>query len=79
MRIHAGPVFALARIQFNIFEELFLCIFAKFWGEFVSVRIHAAPVLHPHEYRKNILAHYFCIGFVPGGIAIPQTLIHASL
>ena len=33
-RIHEGPVFALARIQETIFEEVFPEYVAKFLGEF---------------------------------------------
>ena len=66
VQINAGPVFALARIQESTFEELCFKCFGCFFGEFISVQIHATPVLHLREYRKNILANYVCIGFVPG-------------
>ena len=35
-QIHAGPVFALARIQENTLEESFSKCFAKVLGEFIS-------------------------------------------
>ena len=56
-RIHAGPVFALARRQENSFEEVFPEYLAKFSGEFTRC-----------EYRKIFLANYLCIGFLPGVI-----------
>ena len=58
-RIHAGPAFALARIQENIVEEVFPEYFAKFlWG---LTRCEYMPRLysHPREYRKIFLANYF--------------------
>ena len=66
-RIHAGPVFALARIQENIFEEVFPEYFAKFLGEFTRCEYMPRLYSHPREYRKIFLANYLCIGFVPGG------------
>ena len=42
---------------------------AKFLREFMSVRIHVAPVLTPVRIQDKILANYLCIGFVPGGVA----------
>ena len=67
VRIHAGPVFALARIQENIFEESFPEYFAKFLGEFARCEYMPRLYSHPREYRKIFLANYLCIGFVPGG------------
>ena len=67
-RIHAGPVFALARIQENIFEEVFPEYFAKLLGEFTRCEYMPRLYLHPHEYRKILQANYLCIGFVPGCI-----------
>ena len=64
-----GPVFALARIQENTFEELFFRMLAKFLGEFMSVRIHAAPVFASARIQARIPGDYLCIGFVPGGIS----------
>ena len=66
-RIHAGPVFALARIQENIFEEVFPECFAKFLREFTRCEYMPRLYSHPREYRKILLANYLCIGFVPGG------------
>ena len=43
-RMHAGPVFALARTQENSFEELLSAYFPNSFGEFILVQIHAAPV-----------------------------------
>ena len=40
-------------------------ILARFLRDFISVRIHVAPVFAP---AKKILVNYLCIGFVPGGI-----------
>ena len=68
-RIHAGPVFALARIQENIFEEVFPEYFANFLGAFIPCEYMPRLYSHPREYRKIFLANYLCIGFVPGGIA----------
>ena len=66
-RVHAGPVFALPRIQENIFEEVFPEYFAKFLGEFARCEYMPCLYSHPGEYRKIFLANYLCIGFVPGG------------
>ena len=66
-RIHAGPVFALARIQENIFEEVFPEYCAKCLGEFTRCEYMPRLYSHPREYRKIFLANYLCIGFVPGG------------
>ena len=66
-RIHAGPVFALARIQDIIFEEVFPGYFDKFLGEFTRCEHMPCLYSHPREYRKILLANYLCIGFVPGG------------
>ena len=67
-RIHAGPVFALPRIQENIFDEIFPEYSAKFLGEFARCEYMPRLYSHPREYRKIFLANYLCIGFVPGGI-----------
>ena len=69
-RIHAGPVFALARIQENIFEEAFPEYCGKFLGEFMRCEYMPRLYSHPREYRKIFLANYLCIGFVPGGTHI---------
>ena len=61
-RIHAGPVFALARIQENIFEEVFPEYCAKFLGEFIRCEYMPRLYSHPREYRKIFLANYLCIG-----------------
>ena len=66
-RIHAGPVFALAPIQENIFEEVFPEYCAKFLGEFIRFEYMPRLYSHPGEYRKILPANYLCIGFVPGG------------
>ena len=66
-RIHAGPIFALARIQENIFEEVFPEYCARFLGEFILCEYMPRLYSHPREYRKVLLANYLCIGFVPGG------------
>ena len=66
-RIHAGPVFALARIQENIFEEVIPEYCAKFLEEFIRCEYMPHLYSHPREYRKIFLANYLCIGFVPGG------------
>ena len=52
-RILAGPVFTLARIQENTFEELFSKYFAKCFGEVILLRIHAALVFAPELIQKN--------------------------
>ena len=51
-RIHAGPVFALARIQENMFEEVVPEYFAKFLGEFTQCEYMPRLYLHLREYRK---------------------------
>ena len=66
VRIHAGPVFALARIQENNFGEVFPEYCAKFLGESIWCEDMPRLYSHPREYRK-IFANYLCIGFVPGG------------
>ena len=52
VRIHAGPVFALARIQENIFEDVFPEYFAKFLGEFTRCKYMPCLYSHLGEYRK---------------------------
>ena len=69
VRIHAGPVFALARIQENIFEEVFPEYFAKFLGEFTRCEYMPRLYSHLREYRKIVLSNYLGIGFMPGGIS----------
>ena len=64
---NSGPVFALARIQENIYEEIFREYLAKILGEFARCEYMPRLYLHPREYRKRFLANYLCIGFVPGG------------
>ena len=59
-RIHAGPVFALARIQENIFEEVFPEYCAKFLGEFIRCEYMPRLYSHPREYRKIFLVNYLC-------------------
>ena len=66
-RIHARPVFALARIQENIFKEVFPEYCAKFLGEFIRREYMPRLYSHPGEYRKIFPANYLRIGFVPGG------------
>ena len=51
------PVFALARIQENIFEEVFPEYFAKFLGEFTRCEYMPCLYSHPCEYRKIFLAN----------------------
>ena len=46
-RMHAGPVFALARIKEIIFEESWSEYFSQILGEFALVQIHAATVVAP--------------------------------
>ena len=66
-RIHAGPVFALARLQEKIFEE----VFAKFSGEFIrSVRIHAAPVFAPARIQENTPDKLFMYQFRARGYSV---------
>ena len=48
-RIHAGPVFALARIQENIFEELFSANLPYSWGNWP--RCEYMPRLYSHPRR----------------------------
>ena len=72
-RMHAGPVFALARIQENIIEEVFPEHFDKFLGEFTQCEYMPRLYSHPREYRKIFLANYLCIGFVPGGTSTVST------
>ena len=57
--LHAGPVFALARIQENIFEEQLSSKYSKFGGEFMSVQIHAAPVFAPARIQENTPGELF--------------------
>ena len=78
-RIHAGPVFALARIQENIFEEVFPEYCAKFLGEFIRCEYTPRLYSHPREYRKIFLANYLCIGFVPGGTSAMSVSQHVLL
>ena len=55
--IHAGPAFALVRIQENIFEELFSSYFTYLGGS--SFRCKYMPHLysHPREYRNVFLGN----------------------
>ena len=65
-RIHAGtigPVFALARIQQNIFEEVVPEYFAKFLREFTRCEYMPRLYLHLREYRKIFLANYLVYWF----------------
>ena len=55
------------RIRENIFGESFSESFAKFLGEFISVRIHATPVFTPARVHEKILANCLCIGYGPRG------------
>ena len=71
---HLGPVFALARIQENIFEEVFPEYCAKFLEEFIRCEYMPRLYSHPREYRKIFLANYLCIGFVPGGNSLKSVL-----
>ena len=59
VRIHAGPVFALARIQENIFEKSCSTILANFLRELISVRIHVALVVAPARIQKEIPGESF--------------------
>ena len=65
MRTHAGPVFALARIQGNIFEDLFSAYSPNFWGNSFWCK-----------YRKVFLRSYLFIGFVSGGTLLGVSLIY---
>ena len=68
-------MFALTRIQENIVEEQFSKYFAKFLGEFLSVRVHAAPVFTPARTQENTPGELFmyclkavlCQGVLWGG------------
>ena len=51
-RIHAGPVSALARIEESLFEEPFSAYLPNL-GEFISVRMQAAPVFAPVRTQEN--------------------------
>ena len=64
-RIHAGPVFALARIKANSLEELVSAYLPNSWGN--SFRCEYMPRLysHPREHREKNLVNYFGIGLVP--------------
>ena len=68
--MHARPVFALAGIQQTIIEEFFAACFAKFLGEFMLVRIHAAPGVAPARIQDNIFEelymYWFCGDFAEG-------------
>ena len=48
-----GPVFALARIQEHIFEELFSAYLPNSWGNSCRCEHMPHPYSHPREYRKN--------------------------
>ena len=52
VRIHAGPVFALARNTGNILEEAFPEYFAKFLGEFARCEYMPRLYSHPRKNRK---------------------------
>ena len=62
-RRQCWPVFALARIQENLFGEVFPKYFAKFLREFISVRIHAAPVFAPARIQENTPGELFMYWF----------------
>ena len=62
-RIHAGSVFSLARIQENIFEEVFPEYFAKFLGEFARCEYMPRLYLHPRICQENIPGKLFMYWF----------------
>ena len=66
-RIHAGPVFALARIPKNIFEELFSTRTCQLLRTIHLGANTCTPVFAPARIQENFLANYLCIGFVPQG------------
>ena len=63
-RIHAGPAFALAQIQEDIFEELY---FPHIWQVFGGIHFGANACPACVRTRANT-ANYLCIGFLPEGI-----------
>ena len=60
-RMHAGPVFALARVQENSFQGSFSTELARFLKEFNSVRIHVAPVFAPARIQKTTPGELFYV------------------
>ena len=58
--IHAGPVFALTRIQENVFEGSSSTCSPNSWGNSFRCKCMSRLYLHPCEYRKIFLAIYLC-------------------
>ena len=58
-RIHAVPVcIRIGANTGNIVEQIFSNYVAKFFREFISVRIHADPVFAPARIQAKLLANY---------------------
>ena len=76
MRIHVGPVFALAQIQGKIVEELFSAYLPHSLGNSFRCEYMLRLYSHPCEYREN-LANHLCIGFVRGGIQFVIAMLFA--
>ena len=53
-RIHVGPLFALARIQENNFEELFSAYLPNFWGNLFRCEYMPRLYSHLRKYRENL-------------------------
>ena len=75
-RIHAGPVFALARIQKICLRDHFPRISQNSWGTSFRCEYMSRLYSHPHDYSKNLLASYLCIGFMPGGMDYSTVTLH---
>ena len=62
-----------ARIQENIFEEVFPEYFAKFLGEFARCEYMPRLYSQPCEYRKIFLANYLCIALLVSCQGVSQS------
>ena len=66
VRMHAGSVFALARIQEIFLRDHFPHASQILEGLHFLANTCFFLYSHPCEHRNNFLASYLCIGFVPG-------------
>ena len=74
--MHAGPVFALARIQEYIVEELFSAYLPDAWGNPFWCEYMPCLRSHPRENRKIFLS-CLCLGLMPEGVG--EKYLHGKM